>query len=79
MPAPLASESSTFFVDADCLPQTIEVVLTRAEPLGIKVVVGDPDRDLVGLEPYAVLLQYPGSSGRVRDDRALIAGLEKRG
>ena len=74
-----ASESSTFFVDADCLPQTIEVVLTRAEPLGIKVVVGDPDRDLVGLEPYAVLLQYPGNSGRVRDDRALIAGLRENG
>jgi len=74
-----SSESSTFFVDADCFPQTIEVVLTRAEPLGIKVVVGDPDRDLVGLEPYAVLLQYPGSSGRVRDDRALIAGLREEG
>ena len=74
-----SSESSTFFVDGDCLPQTIEVVLTRAEPLGIKVVVGDPDRDLVGVEPYAVLLQYPGNSGRVRDDRALIAGLREKG
>ena len=73
------NESSTFFVDGDCLPQTIEVVLTRAEPLGIKVVVGDPDRDLVGVEPYAVLLQYPGNSGRVRNDRALIAGLQGQG
>ena len=33
----------TFFVDADCHPQTIEVVRTRAEPIGIDVVVGDPD------------------------------------
>jgi glycine dehydrogenase len=74
-----SNESTTFFVDADCYPQTIEVVLTRAEPLGIKVVVGDPDRDLDGAEPYAVLLQYPGSSGRVRDDRELIAGLHEQG
>ena len=34
--------SDTFFVDAECHPQTIEVVATRAEPLGIKVIVGDP-------------------------------------
>ena len=35
-------DSATFFVDAECHPQTIEVVATRAEPLGIKVIVGDP-------------------------------------
>ena len=68
-----------FFVDADCHPQTIEVVKTRAEPLGLKVVVGDPERDLVGEEPYGVLLQYPGSSGAVRDHRSLIAALGERG
>ncbi len=38
------SKSDTFFVDADCHPQTIAVVQTRANPLGIEVVVGDPDR-----------------------------------
>ena len=36
----------TFFVDAECHPQTIEVVRTRAEPLGIDVVVGEPEPDL---------------------------------
>ena len=41
-------QGDVFFVDADCLPQTIEVVRTRAEPLGITVVVGDPHGEHVG-------------------------------
>ncbi|KRF16307.1 aminomethyl-transferring glycine dehydrogenase [Nocardioides sp. Soil796] len=61
-----------FVVDADALPQTIEVVRTRAEAMGIEVVVADlaeglPDGDLCG-----VLVQYPGASGRVLDPRAVI-------
>ena len=71
--------SDVFFVDADCHPQTINVVETRAEPLGIKVLVGDPATDLFGADPYAVLLQYPGSGGEVRDHRALISELKDRG
>ena len=59
-----------FFVDADCLPQTIAVLQTRAEPLGIAVVVGDPDGDNIVAGCFGVLLQYPGASGRVRDLRA---------
>ncbi|MGQ0826503.1 MAG: aminomethyl-transferring glycine dehydrogenase [Actinomycetota bacterium] len=61
-----------FFVDGDCHPQTIDVVRTRAEPLGIDIVVGDPDRDLPATEVFGLLLQYPGSSGRLRDDGSLI-------
>ena len=63
---------SAFFVDADCHPQTIAVVATRAEPLGIEVVIGDPERDLDPELVFGVLLQYPGSSGRVRDDAAVV-------
>ena len=59
------SKRDAFFVDADCHPQTIDVVRTRAEPLGIKVLVGDPFRDLDPTEIYGCLLQYPGSSGEV--------------
>jgi glycine dehydrogenase len=73
------SSSEVFFVDVDCHPQTIAVVQTRAEPLGIKVLVGDPHRDLVAAEAYAVLLQYPGSSGTIRDDRALITAIHDAG
>ncbi len=72
-------KSDTFFVDADCHPQTIEVVRTRSEPLGIEVVVGDPAKDVAGLGAYGVLLQYPGSSGFVTDRRDLIASLKGAG
>jgi glycine dehydrogenase len=67
-------EGGTFFVDADCHPQTVAVLRARAEPLGVGVVVGDPEVDL---DPdaqavFGVLLQYPGSGGAVRDLRPVI-------
>jgi glycine dehydrogenase len=67
-------EGGAFFVDADCHPQTIAVLRARAEPLGVLVVVGDPEVDL---DPdaqavFGVLLQYPGSGGAVRDLRPVI-------
>lgn len=64
------SKSLRFFVDSDCLPQTIEVIKTRAEPLGIEVEVGNPD-DFAG-EAFGILLQYPGASGEVRNHRLAI-------
>ena len=64
------SKSMRFFVDSDCLPQTIEVIQTRAEPLGIQIDVGNPD-DFSG-EAFGILLQYPGASGEVRDHRLVI-------
>jgi len=73
------SESNVFFVDRDCHPQTIAVIETRAEPIGIKVMVGDPYHDLDGNDVYGVLFQYPGSGGEVRDHRALIAELKAAG
>ncbi len=63
----------TFLVDAGCHPQSIEVLRTRAEPLGIDVVVGDP-RALVGSrEAFGVLLQYPSTTGDVADWRDVAA------
>ena len=61
-----------FLVDADCLPQTIEVVRTHAEPLGITVLVADPHGEHVVPGCFGLLLQYPGASGRVRDNRGVI-------
>ena len=61
------NQGDVFVVDADCLPQTIEVVRTRAEPLGITVVVADPTASTSVPGCFGVLLQYPGASGRVRD------------
>ncbi len=66
------SKSQTFFVDQDCLPQTIDIIKTRAEPLDINVVVGDPMVDMQASEPFGVLLQYPGASGEVHDFREVI-------
>ncbi len=61
------SKSSKFFVSSDCHPQTIAVVQTRARPLGIEVVTGDPESDLKGADVFGVLLQYPGTGGAVKN------------
>ncbi|HYU39177.1 MAG TPA: aminomethyl-transferring glycine dehydrogenase [Acidimicrobiia bacterium] len=67
---------ATFLVDADSHPQTIDVVRTRAEPIGVDVVVTDIDAaDIPTDGVFGALLQYPGSSGTVRDLRAVIEQL----
>jgi glycine dehydrogenase len=69
------SKADGFFVDADCHPQTLAVLRTRAEPMGWRIIVGDPDRDLDPDAVFGALLQYPGSSGRIRDPRSWIERL----
>ncbi|MFY9290703.1 MAG: aminomethyl-transferring glycine dehydrogenase [Methylorubrum rhodinum] len=73
------SDKTVFFVDRDCLPQTIAVLKTRAAPLGWTVVVGDP---LIDLDPAAVfgaLFQYPGVNGAIHDFSDSIAALHAAG
>ena len=70
---------NAFFVDADCHPQTVAVLRTRAEPLGWTVVVGDPETDLDPSLVFGALLQYPGSQGALRDFRAVIAKIKAAG
>ena len=70
------SKSSRFVVDRDCLPQTIEVIKTRAEPMGIEIEVADP-AEFSG-EAFGILLQYPGVSGEVRDYRDIIAKVQEQ-
>ncbi len=65
------STSNRFYVDSDCLPQTIDIIATRAEPLGIEIVIGKPD-DCSG-DVFGMLLQYPGASGLIQDHRETIA------
>jgi glycine dehydrogenase len=69
----------TFLVDADVLPQTIEVIRTRALPLGIEVVVADLTRGLPEDAFFGALLQYPGTSGAVRDLSGLAEAVHERG
>jgi glycine dehydrogenase len=67
-----------FVVDADALPQTIEVVRTRADAMGIEVIVADLAGGLPEGELCGVLLQYPGASGRVLDPRPVIEEAHSR-
>jgi glycine dehydrogenase len=56
-----------FFVDQDTLPQTKELLKTRAIPLGIELVEGNPKEMDFNDGYYAILLQYPGASGNIVD------------
>jgi glycine dehydrogenase len=73
------AKTMSFFVDAEVHPQTLAVLRTRAEPLGWNLIVGDPLNDLDRAEVFGGLLQYPGSSGAVRDLRPAIAALHAKG
>jgi glycine dehydrogenase len=75
----VARAGDRFVVDPDCLPQTIAVLQTRAEPLGIELVVADPGTATADAGCFGVLLQYPGASGALVDHSALIAALHERG
>ena len=72
------SGSKRFFVADDVFAQTLDVVRTRAGPLGIDVVVG-PAADAAASGAFAVLLQYPGAAGEVRDGRALADAVHANG
>jgi glycine dehydrogenase len=73
------AKPKSFFVNHEVHPQTLAVLRTRAEPLGWKLIVGDPATDLAAAEVFGALLQYPGTSGAVRDLRPVIAALHAKG
>ncbi|RYG90910.1 glycine dehydrogenase (aminomethyl-transferring) [Loktanella sp. IMCC34160] len=68
------SKAKAFFVDQDCHPQNIEVIKTRAAPLGIEVIVGNPD-EMDAEAVFGAVFQYPGTYGHVRDFTAHIEKL----
>jgi glycine dehydrogenase len=76
-------KGSVFLADADCLPQTLAVLATRAEPLGITLVTGRVTPELIAAqragELFGVLMQYPGASGEVRDLAPSIAAAHEAG
>ena len=73
------AKAKSFFVDHEVHPQTLAVLRTRAEPLGWTLISGDPLVDLDRAEVFGALLQYPGTSGAVRDLRPAIAALRTKG
>ena len=70
------SKAKAFFVDRDCHPQNIEVIKTRAKPLGIEVIVGNPDK-MDASAVFGAIFQYPGTYGHVRDFTDHIAALHE--
>jgi glycine dehydrogenase len=78
-----AGKGTIFLADSGCLPQTLAVLATRAEPLGIDLVVAPVTPELVAAQPdgelFGVLLAYPAASGEIADPRPVIAAAHRRG
>ncbi len=72
-----AVSSKVFYVAEDVLPQTIEVLQTRARPLGIQILIGPAQEALKQGPVFGVLLQYPGADGSVQDYTALTAAIHE--
>jgi glycine dehydrogenase len=73
------SASNRFFVDSGVHPQTLAVIATRAEPVGIELVVGDPAVDLDATDVFGAVLALPTSTGAVVDPRPAIDALRSAG
>ena len=71
------SKATAYFVDENCLPQTIAVARTRAEPLGWRIIVGDSFEDLEPDQVFGALFQYPGVTGGFHDFSDTIAKLHE--
>ncbi len=73
-------KANRFFVSELCYPQTIDVLKTRAEPLGIELIIGDPDTaDFSDERIFGLLLQYPDANGEVLDIQTLISSAGEQG
>jgi len=71
------SKSNTFYIDEGCLPQTIDVIRTRAHCFGFDVVVG-PAEQAADHDVFGAIFQYPDRNGVVRDLGAVIAALQAK-
>ncbi|MEQ9618205.1 MAG: aminomethyl-transferring glycine dehydrogenase [Deltaproteobacteria bacterium] len=68
-----------FFVSEKCFPQTIDILKTRAEPLGIELAIGDHNQFEFGENVFGVLLQYPDSDGGVFDYSGFVENAHENG
>jgi glycine dehydrogenase len=71
------NDSNIVFVSKDCHPQTIDVIKTRAEPLGLTVVIGDEATDIKE-DIVCGILQYPGTLGDIKDPSEAISKIHKK-
>ncbi|MFC5570683.1 aminomethyl-transferring glycine dehydrogenase [Lysobacter yangpyeongensis] len=72
------SKSNVFFVSSGVHPQSLEVIRTRAEPLGIEIVVGN-DAEAKDVDAFGVMLQYPDTFGQIGDYKAVADAVHARG
>jgi glycine dehydrogenase len=70
------TETKKVFVSKNCHPQTIEVIKTRAEPLGLKIIVGDEYKD-INENIICGIIQYPGTLGDIKDPSEAISKIHK--
>ncbi len=63
------NKASSYFVSKDCHPQTIDVLQTRARPLGIEIIIGDHQSFDFSQPIFGAILQYPASNGTIYDYR----------
>lgn len=73
------NKAKAFFVSKDCHPQTIEVVQTRAKPLGFDIIIGDHQTFEFDKEIFGALLQYPATDGIIYDYKSFIEQAHNRG
>ncbi|WP_442938114.1 aminomethyl-transferring glycine dehydrogenase [Nostoc sp.] len=73
------NQANAYFVSSDCHPQTIDVLQTRAKPLGIKIIVGDHQTFDFDQAIFGAVLQYPASDGTIYDYRAFIEKAHAKG
>ncbi|PLS20900.1 aminomethyl-transferring glycine dehydrogenase [Neptunicoccus cionae] len=71
------SKAKAFFIDENCHPQNIAVMRTRAEPLDIELIIGNPETDLDATAVFGAIFQYPGTYGHLRDFTDQIAALHE--
>ncbi len=71
--------ATKFFVAEECFPQTIEILRSRAHPLGIELVIGDPDNFTPDEEFFGALLQYPNNSGDIKDYSPFVEKVHEAG
>ena len=70
------TENKKVFVSKNCHPQTIDVIKTRAEPLGLEIIIGDENKDIKE-DIICGIIQYPGTLGDIRDPSEAISKIHK--
>ncbi len=73
------NDSNVVFISNDCHPQTIDVIKTRSEPLGLKVIIGNEDElNKISSDIACGILQYPGTLGDIKDPSENISKIKKK-